>query len=165
MKSLQTLAVSALAIAVLAPVAVTAQRAPIPHEYLPYNLDSGVLSNLTESSEVVVFDQIIEAGGSDWMRIGFSNTILHGESYLRLTSLYDGAVQHLSTNSLAQWQEKSAYFNGSQVQIELVAAPGTSNACKRCTRPFVPTPGVRSRIEGYISRPEPILLSSGKLID
>jgi len=125
MKSLQALAVSALAIAVLAPVAVTAQRAPIPHEYLPYNLDSGVLSNLTESSEVVVFDQIIEAGGADWMRIGFSNTVLHGESYLRLTSLYDGAVQNLSTNSLAQWQEKSAYFNGSQVQVELVAAPGT----------------------------------------
>jgi len=125
MRKMRNLAVSALTAAVLLPAAATAQRAPIPHEYLPYNMQSGVLSNLTESGEAVVFEEVVEATGSDWMRVGFSNTRLQGTSYLRLTSLYDNAVQHLNMTSLSQWNEMSAYFNGSQVRVELVAAPGT----------------------------------------
>jgi len=109
----------------LTTTATVAQRAPIPHEFKPYSLDSGAVTHLDERAESVVFEQIVDGGNVDWTRIVFGETVLQGESYLRLTSLYDGAVQHLTTTELEQWSQTSAFFNGSQIRVELVAAPGT----------------------------------------
>jgi len=43
---------------------------------------------------------------------------------LRITSLLDGAVQHLTPTTLAQWQFRSAFFNGDSVLVELFAENG-----------------------------------------
>jgi V8-like Glu-specific endopeptidase len=51
-------------------------------------------------------------------------TRLRPGSTLRLTSLFDGAVQHLDATTLEQWGRSSAYFNGPEVLVELLPAPG-----------------------------------------
>lgn len=61
-----------------------------------------------------------------WLRLTFRHVELADDSYLRLTSLEDGARQHLHQAHLLQWQNTSAYFNGPAVRVELIAAPGTS---------------------------------------
>ena len=43
---------------------------------------------------------------------------------IRITSLLDGAVQHLTPVTLAQWQYTSAYFNGDSVLVELFDQAG-----------------------------------------
>lgn len=44
-----------------------------------------------------------------------------------MTSVLDDAWQRLTAGSLAQWGNTSAYFNGSQVRVQLVAGAGTAD--------------------------------------
>jgi len=48
-------------------------------------------------------------------------------SFLKLTSLGDGAVQTQHLVHVAEWRETSAYFNGDAVLVELWAQPGTGD--------------------------------------
>lgn len=75
-------------------------------------------------SEQVVLHEVITVPGSPWMRIRFGSVDLpssiHGDAFVRLTSLHDGAEQRLSAQHLREWEDHSAYFNGSDVLIEIV---------------------------------------------
>lgn len=66
-------------------------------------------------------DHIVEVHGATWLRLYFENVNLGSESYVRLTSLEDGAVQILDSRRIAQWSNSSAYFNGDQVRIEVIS--------------------------------------------
>ena len=58
--------------------------------------------------------------------VELSGSVFDGTgSFLRITSLFDGAVQELDAVELAQWRNTSAYFNGGDVLVELVARPDT----------------------------------------
>jgi V8-like Glu-specific endopeptidase len=83
-----------------------------------------LLSNPGDS-EAVIFSTIVESPGATWLRLTFRRVELGLDSHLRITSLTDGAVQHLNPRVLAQWGNTSAYFNGPAVRVELVA-PGRS---------------------------------------
>lgn len=66
-------------------------------------------------------DHIVEVPGATWLRLYFENVSLGRESYVRITSLEDGAVQILDARKMVQWNNSSAYFNGDQVRIEVIS--------------------------------------------
>jgi hypothetical protein len=87
-------------------------------------VDSGPVAN--EAKELrVLLGELVHVPGAPWLRLGLAGTELDAGSFLRLTSLYDGAEQRLGPRQLAQWRGSSAYFNGDAVYVELVAAPGS----------------------------------------
>lgn len=78
----------------------------------------------------IAASQLVQAEGQPWLRVRFGLVNLpqteHGQAYLRLTSLFDGAEQVLTQAQLEQWNNHSAYFNGSEVLMEVVMPAGVS---------------------------------------
>lgn len=106
-----------------------AQTAPLAQQDLPYDLDSGFVRNLAESRTVIFAEEIVVPKAA-YLRLRFAEVQL-GETprrgqptVLRITSLEDGAVQHLNALHLEQWRNTSAYFNGDAVRLELIADAG-----------------------------------------
>lgn len=92
---------------------------------IKYELDSGKRDNASARPEVV-FQAIVESDGRSSVQIFFDKRTRLGEgSLIRLTSMQDGGVQHLTAPALETWHYSSAAFNGDTVQLELVAGPGT----------------------------------------
>ena len=95
--------------------------------YVELDIDTGFLQN-TGQQDRVIFETTIDVPEATSLRLQFGNVFLseqHGGSFLRLTSLHDGAIQTLNSEALRQWQNTSAYFNGSSLRVELVASPGS----------------------------------------
>ncbi len=118
----------ALAVAIFCAPLVAQDTPPsqivdIAHDTGPVANDGGAVS--------VVASFVASAPGVEWMRLHFSDIDLAGDvlagtgARLRLTSLYDGAVQELNAIHVAQWRRSSAYFNGDSVLVEVLALPGT----------------------------------------
>ncbi|MDP6409374.1 MAG: hypothetical protein QGI46_08360 [Planctomycetota bacterium] len=126
-------AAAPLAAALLAasPTAL-AQEAPPPSERIPYAWDSGAVANDGARPEVVVSETVF-LGGAEWMRLAFDRIELSGDSLagngsiLRLTAHADGAIQELNAIHCEQWRNRSCYFNGDAVQVEVLAWPGTGD--------------------------------------
>ena len=109
---------------------VRAQDGPVPapppsHE-VPVKFGSGMVENNSDQP-AVIWSQVISSTDAKWIQLRFKNVRLtQGKklaSKLRITSHEDGAFQILDTISCAQWQNKSAFFNGDTVTIELLAHP------------------------------------------
>lgn len=103
-----------------------------PYQNVAYELDSGLI--VTQgSARSVAASYTVQIDGAEWLRLYFDELELGGElldgrgSVLRITSHLDGQVQELNAAHAAQWQNSTAYFNGSAVQVELIADPGTRN--------------------------------------
>lgn len=97
--------------ALLAPAA--AQRIELRADVVPYQWSSGVQTA-----------HVVRVEGAHSLRLRLDGTELAPGSVLRITSLADGARQHLNAATVAQWRHSSAYFNGSAVKVELLAAEG-----------------------------------------
>ncbi|MCZ6817092.1 MAG: hypothetical protein O7F76_10435, partial [Planctomycetota bacterium] len=91
-----------------------------------YSFDSGVIGN-GASLPVTTNTHVIRMEGSHLIRVYFGETQLEQGSFIRMTSLLDGEVQELDAADLAMWHNASAYFNGDEVTVELVAGPKTVN--------------------------------------
>ena len=65
---------------------------------------------------------VIELHNIPWMQLHFSKVNLGNESYLIIKSLYDNKWQKLDAVSMNQWNNYSAFFNGSAVEITLFLA-------------------------------------------
>jgi V8-like Glu-specific endopeptidase len=106
------------------------QPAPLITELMPVEIDSGPVSN-TGEAEAVIFSERVFIPGAAALRLEFDEVALSGllsdgsGSYLRIRSLWDGAEQRLNARHVEQWRNTSAYFNGDEVVIEIVAQPGT----------------------------------------
>ncbi len=113
----------------------TTQPAPLASREFFDAVDSGRVRNdgPVGGGAALVFSTVVAAEDSDWLRLQFETVRLAGSreagnaSYLRITSLTDGAHQILDSVSVVQWQLTSAYFNGDAVQIDLYAHPGTGD--------------------------------------
>jgi hypothetical protein len=97
--------------------------------------DSGWVQNSAAPGtgpEVVISFPVIFDGASS-LRLFFDEIVLAGNliagtsSLLRITSLSDGAVQTLNSGHVMEWQNSTAYFNGSAVQVDVLAWPGTGD--------------------------------------
>ncbi|HZH99239.1 MAG TPA: trypsin-like serine protease, partial [Fimbriimonadaceae bacterium] len=87
-------------------------------------------SGSTDAPEIV-YSEVVSVKDAQWLRLSFGRVRLSGDpasgnaSYLRIVSLADLAVQRLDSESLSQWSDTTAYFNGSQVLLQLVAHKGS----------------------------------------
>jgi len=99
-----------------------------PERFIAAPDSSGVLAVEAQPFEQVAAAMLIDEPDADWLRVKFADVQLpanaNGQSYLRITSLLDGAEQRLNAEQLEQWNHLSAYFNGSQLLIELVIPAG-----------------------------------------
>ena len=122
-----------LVIVVLSCASTTmSQPTVIPAEKVTLSVDSGAVSATGPGTEpVIVFADLVVAEGASWVRLHFQDVQLSGspgegnESFLRITSQEDGAVQILDSFALSRWSNTTAYFNGPGVLVELLAYPGT----------------------------------------
>lgn len=111
----------ALACAALTLGAVgTSQAAPSAYDIKPHVFKSAAAG----SKEAAALSHVVRVKGAQWVRVQFGDVVLSEGSQVRLTSLADGQTQHLTASTLSQWQHTSAFFNGSAVRVELIAAPG-----------------------------------------
>jgi trimeric autotransporter adhesin len=69
---------------------------------------------------------VVQREGATWLRLRFDAIELAPGSVLRITSLHDGAQQHLNAGTAVQWRHTTAYFNGPAVRVELLAAEGSA---------------------------------------
>jgi hypothetical protein len=114
-----------LVTAAQAPAATTAALEQVQ---LAVAVDSGPVRNTT-GARSVVYTAVVRAPEAPWMRLRFDRAALGSPpeggrpTVLRLTSLHDGARQHLDRVGLDRWRNTSAYFNGEAVAVELIADP------------------------------------------
>lgn len=110
----------------------TLDVAPPPSHEVPVNIDSGMVGNETVR-EAAVWNEIITVPGAKWLRLNFGEVVLTEgkmqKSRLKITALEDGAVQYLDATCCKQWRNKSAYFNGNAVKIELLAHGNAEENC------------------------------------
>ncbi len=105
-----------------------AQPAEIPYHFEPYKLESGFFDGSNQVGNTVeVYSATVRIDDYPWMGLHFSKADLGRESYLIITSLKDGLWQKLDANSIEQWNNYSAFFNGNTVEIQLFAAPFDQN--------------------------------------
>ena len=119
--------------------AVSAQAIPEESSSHFVSIDSGVVSNTSSSPAMigipqVVFSKVVSVPGSAWLRLEYQGVLLSGSpdrgqdgSFLRITSLLDGAVQTQHLRHVGEWNDTSAYFNGDSVLVELLAHQGTGD--------------------------------------
>jgi V8-like Glu-specific endopeptidase len=117
------------------PEPAQAQTAPIPRrEVAVDHVNSGLLDNVAEdggNDPVLLYQTVIRVDNVPWIRLRFSDVQLSGsardgnESYVVITSAFDGAVQYLDAKGMADWRKTSAYFNGDAVLLQLFAVPNT----------------------------------------
>jgi trimeric autotransporter adhesin len=122
--------------------AATANPAPRTFDTVPYRFSSPEQAAMG-TGDVQAF-HVVQARGAHWLRLTLHNTQLANGSVLRITSLLDGAQQHLTAQTLAQWRHTSAYFNGSAVRVELIAAPGSTGNRFQITSLMAGKPEVRT---------------------
>ncbi len=124
----RTVAGLAVSLSLCAPL--SAQFDDSPLVTVDYVHDSGAAAHAGEGMEVVLSYPVIYEGALS-LRLHFEDVQLAGHvfdgsgSLLRMTSLRDGAVQTLNAVQLEQWSHTSAYFNGSAVQVDVLAWPNT----------------------------------------
>jgi V8-like Glu-specific endopeptidase len=99
----------------------------IPSIVVPVDVDSGFVSWEGPMDEYrVVYSTGVYLPGAEWLRLRFGETVLAGDpgadgAYLRITSVADGSQQILNAESLGWWGQTSAYFNGDEVIVEVLA--------------------------------------------
>lgn len=129
-----------------------AQSSPLESRTVTVHIDSGIVgftqrsigagspipappSSKTDAR--VAFAEVIHIPDGQWMRVHFESVELSGSvldgtgSFLRITSLQDGAYQVLDETSLAQWSNTSAYFNGNLLLVELLVHSSEKTATNR----------------------------------
>lgn len=116
-----------------------AQAEPDHGVPVPIAIDSGLVANTAPGSATlglpqVVWSTVVTVPGATWLRLRYAGVLLAGSrdpggdgSFLRLTSLVDGACQTQHRVHVGQWRDTSAYFNGEAVLVELLAHPGTGD--------------------------------------
>jgi V8-like Glu-specific endopeptidase len=120
-----TLTAAALATVSLAPISTAQSPFTFPQVRVPADLDSGFLHNPSATAQVV-FRKVVRFDATTWLQLEFGEAIsLPAGSFLRMTSSLDGAVQRHDGRTIVDWQGWSAAFNGGEVVLELVAAPGS----------------------------------------
>jgi len=94
-------------------------------EFREYAYASGDQRNNANAARVV-HQHTVQFDGAGFLRIHFGEVHLGPGSVIRVTSLLDGEVQVLTPSGLREWQDTTAYFNGSAVLVEIIAGPNTT---------------------------------------
>jgi hypothetical protein len=103
-----------------------AQTDNIFHKIQTYNLSTGV-HNGNGVNLYQAFNKIVQIDSAQWFRIFFKKHDLGKSSYIEIRSTLDNSRQLLNSKSIFEWQNTSAYFNGSTFEISLYVAPDDKN--------------------------------------
>ena len=107
----------------------SAQVDPPDQIEVDLRVDSGLVSP-SAAGRGVIFSTVVSVPDVSWLRLRFDEAKLgaspaRGErTVLRITSLRDAGVQTLNATHLGQWQNTSAYFNGSALLLQIIADAG-----------------------------------------
>ncbi len=110
--------------AVLIPATAFAQPSGPRFHWEPIAVDSRTAEEEEGSSG---FATPIIVPGAAWLRVHFSEYNLGSRSYITTTSMLDGGMQRLDSRTMPQWRNRTCYFNGDFVLLELHVAPGEEN--------------------------------------
>ncbi len=97
----------------------------LPRHYTKYNMEIKPDGNQSKSNSQVITQTISEKGAS-WLRLFLKDVNLGNKSTLTITSTLDGATQILTSKTIKDWKNTTAYFNGDKITLELTVAPGES---------------------------------------
>lgn len=101
-----------------------AQTAPLQYYIQSYDFESEVYdgNGTLNTVPVEILLGTIELHEVPWIQLHFSDVNLGNESYIIIKSLYDEKWQKLDANSMRQWNNYSAFFNGNAVELKLFLA-------------------------------------------
>jgi len=101
------------------------QDLPIVPPPSSHDVDVQIDSRLTENVGGGSWSETVRINGAQWLQLHFSDVVLteneNQTSILKITSLEDEAFQILDAKSCEQWRNKSAFFNGDAVKVELLS--------------------------------------------
>lgn len=118
---------------------LSAQAVPEESSTHFVGVDSGLVANRSTSPAAigvpqVVWSTVVSVPTSSWLRLEYEGVLLSGSpnpgldgSFVRITSMTDGAVQTQHLRHIGEWNDTSAYFNGDSVLVELLAQPNTGD--------------------------------------
>jgi V8-like Glu-specific endopeptidase len=92
---------------------------------IPWLHDSGVHVN-TAAFPAVVHNHVIHVPGAPALRVLFALADIGPFDWISVASPISGEVHHLNRDELAKWQNSSAYFNGSTLNLTLTLQPGST---------------------------------------
>ena len=106
--------------------------APLTWSESTVGASSGMQRGVADQEKLAWYS-LVQAPQGSWLRLEFASGAtlataandLETDSFIRITSLEDGAEQVLTAESLAQWHNTSAYFNGNSVIVELISGKNT----------------------------------------
>jgi len=99
-----------------------------PSERFEYFISSGYHNVHSEiNRSITVFNTTVKIEKSKWLQLHINSYYLGSSSYIMIRSKTDDGWQRLDAISLEQWQGNSAFFNGNELEIELIAAPNDKN--------------------------------------
>lgn len=96
-----------------------------------YALDSGWIAPVaaaTAAEPAIAYSEVVSVPWAPFLRVRFAEAVLGGDpaqenaTRLRITSAADGAVQWFDAQSLRNWNNGSAVFNGDTVYLDVISA-------------------------------------------
>ncbi len=95
----------------------------LPRHYTKYNMEIKPDGSQSKSSSQIITETISEKGAT-WLRLFLKDVNLGNKSTLTITSALDGATQTLTSKTIKDWKNTTAYFNGDKITIKLTVARG-----------------------------------------
>lgn len=89
-------------------------------------MDKEIISNNYNRTKTQKITEVIKQENATWLRVFFKNINLGTHSTIKITSNLDGESQILNAETIKQWSNSSAYFNGDEITVTLYAAPQDS---------------------------------------
>jgi len=99
-----------------------AAMATIPSEKVSYHSIIGGEEDKSTNHKSYSLEKVVRYEGADWIRLEFGQET--DSPLIRISSLKDGSTQHLTPETIKQWQYTSAYFNGDAVLVESFSQDG-----------------------------------------
>ncbi len=103
------------------------QTAELPRYVVPYSWNSGLFDGRLSRASSSVAEDVISVAGAPWIQLELGDVSLGKNSHVVLTSVQDGHSQKLDAQALDQWKDRTAYFNGDSVRVELYVDPSDVN--------------------------------------
>ncbi|MHA7059566.1 T9SS type A sorting domain-containing protein [Aquimarina sp. M1] len=114
--------VAICAVCMLIPFVNYSQTQSLARHETPYNVTLKSDGVVGKNNSQVITEEVSETGAT-WLRLFFTNVNLGNNSTITVTSKLDGATQVLTSKTMKDWNNSSAYFNGDAVTVTLSVAP------------------------------------------
>ncbi len=84
-----------------------------------------------------MFSELVDCGEAPWIQLCFDGVDLGNASYVRITSVANGDVQTLNARMMNVWNSATGVFQGGQLLVELIVAPGDQGVTLRVAEALV----------------------------